>query len=56
MSTMGDRAVHTLFLTDLNKATLDAVPVAQRLDMEEEGRDGGGGGARVEAEEEEMLL
>ncbi len=42
MSTMGDKAVHTLFLTVLNKATLDAVPVAQCLDTEEKGSDGGG--------------
>lgn len=42
MSTMGDEAVHTAFLTDLNKATLDVVPMAPRLDMEKEGSDGGG--------------
>lgn len=38
MSTMGDEAV----LTDLNKATLDVVPVARRLDMEKEGSNVGG--------------
>lgn len=42
-STMGDEAVHTPFLTDLNEATLDAVPVARRLDVEKEGGHGGGG-------------
>lgn len=42
MGTMGDEAVHTPFLTDLNKATLDVVPVARRLDVENEGSDCGG--------------
>ena len=40
---MGDGAVHTRFLTELNKATLDVVPAARRLDAEKEGSDGGGG-------------
>lgn len=40
MSTMGDEAVHTPFLTDLNKATLDVVPLASGLDIEKEGSDG----------------
>lgn len=35
--TMGDEAVHTLFLTDLNKATLEVVPAARRLVYGEEG-------------------
>lgn len=34
MSTMGDEAVHTRFLTELNEATLDVVPVACRVDVE----------------------
>lgn len=42
MSTMGDEAVHTPFLTDLNKATLDVVPLAGYGEGGG-GVDGGGG-------------
>ena len=34
-------AFHTPFLTELNEATLDGVPVARCLDVEREGSDGG---------------
>lgn len=34
MSTMGEEAVHALFLTDLNEATLDVVPLVCCLDTE----------------------
>lgn len=40
MGSMGDGAVHTQFLIDPNKATLDEVPV--RLDVDKEGNNGGG--------------
>lgn len=40
-------AVHTPFLTDLNEATLDGVPLARRLEVEKEGSDGGGRGGGV---------
>lgn len=41
LDTMGDEAVHTQFLTGLNEAALDVVPVARRLDAEK-GSDVGG--------------
>lgn len=42
VDTMGDEPVHTLFLTGLNEAALDVVPVTCRLDAEKESRDVGG--------------
>lgn len=49
VSMMGDEAVHTPFLTDLNEATLDVVPVARYQDVEKEYDGGESGGRRGDA-------